>query len=177
MVNETSPGTVIPHRFLPVINHMPGKVCLARVPRGCRPGEAMGLTDLPILSMLRMRMDWAQTRQRVLSENVANADTPNFRPRDMVPLKFEPPGEHSVAGVPAVTLVRTEAGHVAGLGGDPIFHATADGEFGVRTTGNAVNLEQEMMKVAANTMDYQAVTALYTRSLNLLKTALGRSSG
>ena len=35
----------------------------------------------------------------------------------------------------------------------------------MRPTGNAVNLEDEMMKVAANQMDYQAVTALYTRSL------------
>ena len=34
-----------------------------------------------------------------------------------------------------------------------------------------------MMKVAANQMDYQAVAALYTRSLNLLKTALGRQTG
>ncbi len=45
----------------------------------------------------------------------------------------------------------------------------------MRPTGNAVNLEEEMMKVAANQMDYQAVTALYTRSLSLIKTALGKS--
>ena len=44
----------------------------------------------------------------------------------------------------------------------------------MRPTGNSVNLEQEMMKVAANQMDYQAVTALYTRSLSLLKTAIGK---
>ena len=31
-----------------------------------------------------------------------------------------------------------------------------------------------MMKVAYNQMDYQAVTALYTRSLKLLKTAIGK---
>ena len=35
----------------------------------------------------------------------------------------------------------------------------------MRPTGNAVNLEDEMMKVAANQMDYQAATTLYTRSL------------
>ena len=44
----------------------------------------------------------------------------------------------------------------------------------VRPAGNAVNLEEEMMKVAANQMDFQAATALYTRSLNLIKTALGK---
>ena len=138
----------------------------------------MGLTDLPILSMLRTRLEWAQERQRVLAENVANADTPNFRPRDLAPLKFPAPTDVATAGIPNVTLVRTEAGHIAGLGGsDPAFRSTGDVNYEVQPTGNAVNLEQEMMKVAANTMDYQAVTALYTRSLNMLKTALGKSNG
>ena len=44
----------------------------------------------------------------------------------------------------------------------------------MRPAGNAVNLEEEMMKVAANQMDFQTATALYTRSLNLIKTALGK---
>jgi len=41
-------------------------------------------------------------------------------------------------------------------------------------TGNGVSLEDEMMKVAGNQMDFQAATALYTRGLGLIKTALGR---
>ena len=45
----------------------------------------MPITDIPILSMLRTRMEWHQERQRVLAENVANADTPNYRPRDLAP--------------------------------------------------------------------------------------------
>ena len=52
--------------------------------------------------------------------------------------------------------------------------STSKGNFDVRPTGNAVNLEDEMMKVAGNQMDYQVATALYTRSLNLIKTALGK---
>ena len=36
----------------------------------------MPISDVPILSMLRTKMHWHQERQRVLSENVANADTP-----------------------------------------------------------------------------------------------------
>ena len=44
----------------------------------------------------------------------------------------------------------------------------------MRPAGNAVNLEDEMIKVAANQMDYQAATSLYTRSLGLFKTALGK---
>lgn len=136
----------------------------------------MGLTDIPIFSMLRTRMQWAQERQRLLAENVANADTPSFRPRDLAPLKFN--AESALAGdsLPGVTLARTEPGHIAGFGaGDPTFRPVSNGDFGTQTSGNGVNLEQEMMKVAANTMDYQAVSALYTRSLSLLKTAIDKN--
>ncbi len=48
----------------------------------------MAISDLPIFSMLRTRMNWHQERQRLLAENVANADTPGFRPRDLAPLDF-----------------------------------------------------------------------------------------
>jgi len=45
----------------------------------------MPISDIPILTMLRTRMQWHQERQRVLAENVANADTPNYRARDLAP--------------------------------------------------------------------------------------------
>ena len=48
----------------------------------------MAISDLPIFSMLRTRMNWHQERQRLLAENVANADTPQYRPRDLAPLDF-----------------------------------------------------------------------------------------
>ena len=49
----------------------------------------MAIGDIPILSMLRTRLDWAQSRQRVLAENVSNSDTPKFRGHDLAPLKFD----------------------------------------------------------------------------------------
>ena len=48
----------------------------------------MAIPDLPILSMLRTRMQWHQERQRVLAENVANAETPRYRARDLAPPNF-----------------------------------------------------------------------------------------
>ena len=133
----------------------------------------MAITDIPILSMLRTRLQWSQERQRVLAENVANADTPSYRARDLAPPKFEAP---TAAPVTTVSLTRTANGHIAGIGQNASpFRTQSEGDYEVRPTGNAVNLEQEMMKVAANQMDYQAVTALYTRSLSLIKTALGKN--
>ena len=134
----------------------------------------MAITDIPILSMLRTRLQWAQERQRVLAENVANSDTPNYRGRDLTAPKFEDPTQVTPAAVSNVSLTRTSDGHIGGLGLSGSAFRTENSNYEVLPTGNAVNLEDEMMKVAATQMDYQAATALYTRSLNLLKIALGK---
>ena len=136
----------------------------------------MAITDVPILSMLRAKLNWNQERQKVLAENDANSDTPNFRERDLVPPKFPEPGVITAQAVAPVRLATTEGAHIGGMsmsGG--AFRSESKGNYEVRPTGNSVNLEDEMMKVAANQMDYQAATALYSRSLNLLKTAIGRN--
>jgi len=133
----------------------------------------MPVSDIPILAMLRTRMAWHQERQRVLADNIANADTPKFKPRDLVPPDF---GRTAPAAGP-VALVRTEPMHlsVPGAGGGSQFAADRRGRYEVHPTGNAVSLEEEMMKVAANQMDYQMVTTLYSRGLGLIKSALGKA--
>ena len=119
--------------------------------------------------MLRTRMQWHQERQKILADNVANSDTPNFRPRDLVEPKFDAFGPT----VPGVSLMRTAASHQAGAESTSTF-ARTEGGFQIRPAGNAVNLEDEMMKVANNQMDFQAATGLYTKSLGLIKLAVGR---
>ena len=129
----------------------------------------MAITDLPLFSMLRSRMHWGQERQRVLAENVANADTPNYRPHDLAPPKFD--RREVTAGL---TLSRTEPGHIALSADSQSRFAAQRAGYEIRPAGNAVNLEDEMIKVAANQMDFQQAATLYTRSLALLKTAVGR---
>jgi len=130
----------------------------------------MPISDFPIFSMLRTKLQWHQERQRLLAENVANAETPEFKPSDLAPPTFEAPA----SGVAPVTLRRTSPAHLAGADGTRDFASRAAHDFEVVPTGNGVSLEDEMMKVAGNQMDFQAATALYTRGLGLIKTAIGR---
>ena len=133
----------------------------------------MAFADIPIFSMLKTRLSWHQERQRVLAENVANADSTEYRPKDLAPLKFD----RMVAAAQSsqVTLARSDGGHINGMGSAATkFSTESKGNYEVRPTGNAVSLEDEMMKAASNQMDFQAATALYTRSLSLIKTALGK---
>ena len=132
----------------------------------------MPVSDIPILAMLRTRMAWHQERQRVLADNIANADTPKFKPRDLAPPDFR----RAAPAAGPVALVRTETMHLSasGAGGGSQFAADKRGQYEVHPTGNAVSLEEEMMKVAANQMDYQMATTLYSRGLGLIKSALGK---
>ena len=128
----------------------------------------MSISDIPILSMLRTRMQWHQERQEVLAENVANADTPNYRPRDLAPPDFQ-----SALQTASLALTTTEPGHISASGGSG--SAFADGKdphYEVRPRGNAVTHEDEMLKLASNQMDYDAVTSMYTHSIGLIKMAV-----
>jgi flagellar basal-body rod protein FlgB len=129
----------------------------------------MAVSDLPIFAMLRTKMHWHQERQRVLAENVANADLPKFKPSDLAPPDFDSSEPGNVA------MLQTNHAHLAGFdSGAGAFQRQHPHDFEVVPSGNGVNLEDEMLKVASNQMDYQAATALYTRGLGLIKTALGK---
>ena len=130
----------------------------------------MPISDIPLFSMLRTKLHWNQERQRLLAENVANADTPEFRPSDLAAPKFDA----SVPGVAPLTLLRTNPAHLVSAESTAAFDLQRGNQFEVVPTGNAVNLEDEMLKVAANQMDFQAASALYGRGLGLIKTAIGK---
>ncbi len=135
----------------------------------------MAINDLPILSALRTKMQWHQERQRVLAENISNANTPNFRPSDLVEPKFDTKGANLSGGMGSLAMMRTSSTHIAVSGSGQSFQGDG-GKSGFLTkpAGNAVNLEDQMLKVSANQMDYAAATSLYSRSLGLLKTAIGK---
>lgn len=135
----------------------------------------MAINDLPILSALRTKMQWHQERQRVLAENVSNANTPNFKPSDLVEPKFDSKGSNVGGTMGSLAMMRTSATHLGAVGGAPSFRGDGGiSGFLTKPAGNAVNLEDQMLKVSANQMDYAAATSLYTRSLGMLKTAIGK---
>jgi flagellar basal-body rod protein FlgB len=134
----------------------------------------MSINDLPTLSVLRTKMQWHQERQRVLAENVSNSDTPNFKPRDLVEPKFDGNGASPAGAVGSLAMMRTSGSHIAPPAGGPSFAKNGNGSFQTRPAGNSVNLEDQMLKVSANQMDYAAVSSLYSKSLHLLKVAIGK---
>jgi flagellar basal-body rod protein FlgB len=142
----------------------------------------MAIGDLPIFEMMKQKMHWLAARQQVLSQNVANADTPGYTARDLKELDF---GAMVKRAGPMLKPAATQAAHigspVAGAGHGLHAGQAKGGEvikkpdFETSPTGNSVVLEDQMIKVAETQMDYQTVTGLYSKSLGLIKIALGRS--
>ena len=131
----------------------------------------MAVTELPLFSMLKTRMRWLETRQRLLAENVANAETPGYRGRDLKAPDFT----RQLQAATSVQMASTNTGHLAGITqGDPRFEADRSQAFEVTPRGNSVSLEEEMMRIAQNQIDHQTATTLYSRSLGLIKTAIGK---
>lgn len=129
-----------------------------------------------LFALLSRRAAWLGSRQGVLAQNIANADTPGYRPLDLVPF------EQTLArGEPAPFpgLGRTNARHLAGrapaFGAEPAAKRT--GAYEIAPSGNAVVLEEQMEKLARTQLDHQLATSLYGRHIALLKTALGTATG
>ena len=131
----------------------------------------MDLHDLPFLSLLRERMTWLNQRQDVLSQNVANADTPRYVARDLKPLDFDRMMGEASSGTKMMT---TNARHIAISsvhGGKFEDHETPDQESD--PNGNAVSLEVEMIKVADTQAQYAAAANIYSKAVRMMKTAIG----
>ncbi len=135
----------------------------------------MGLMDMPVFSALTDKMRWHQTRQGLLAENVANAETPGYRGRDLK--QYDYAARAGAGSMASVTTSATQPMHfsVSSQGGGP-FDAQRMANFEITPEGNGVTLEDEMMKVTTNMMDYQAATTLYQKSVRILRVALGKNA-
>jgi len=126
--------------------------------------------NLTVLGMARKAMDWVAHRQQVLSENIANADSPGYLPSDLKPLNFKNV-LHDTAQ-PAVLPVQTDPRHIVPKLTDPNVVEVQKTDYESSPNGNAVILEEQMNKVGDSKAMYEQVTALFQKNVSLLRTAI-----
>jgi flagellar basal-body rod protein FlgB len=140
----------------------------------------MDITDVPILSMLKSRLGYLSDRQRVIAENVANADTPGYTARDLKAFSFQAQMQAATtagASAPAGAMAVTQSGHMQapgakrGLGGG-LVKTVKSPDSEETLDGNGVVLEDQMVKLTDTRMEYDAAIGVYQQALGLLKTAL-----
>src|SRR5215469_2342577 len=130
----------------------------------------MDSARINLLDLAQQRMAWADERQTVLAQNIANANTPGYKPHDLRPFA------EALANAGAVAPVRTDPNHLAGT-----LPAQTPGEVLDRThmksaDGNAVSLDEQLVKVADTETTHALVTTIYKAYLGMFNTALGRTS-
>jgi len=144
----------------------------------------MDLTKIPLMAALKSRMQWLGENQRVLAENIANADTPGYRPKALEAQDFSAlvdavSGPQRPAAPARVAVAATDPRHFGVSAAErPPARTEAAGFDHADPNGNAVDLEKQLLGVAQTQMEYGLMTDLYRKHSSLLRTALsGSGSG
>lgn len=107
-------------------------------------------------------------RHSVLAGNVANVDTPDFRPLDL---------ERSPASVRGGSLDTSDPRHLSLSSTDGVSFFFDDANATPSMDGNTVNLERELAKVDANRVRYGVNSRLVTKRLAALRYAASDGIG
>jgi flagellar basal-body rod protein FlgB len=126
-----------------------------------------GVNDVPTVDLLAVSMRLLERNNRFLSNNIANIDTPNFRPSHVdfhESLKLALRDERLTSGTAGVA------------GGERAKLRIVLEEDGLeaRNDGNTVDIESEMARLAANTGKYGLYASLLTKKFEMTKEMLTR---
>src|SRR5690606_345977 len=126
----------------------------------------MSMGNLALFQGMKQKMDWLTQRHTVLAENIANADTPGYRSRDLKPLDFRA----MVKEAPRVNMIATTGSHLAGIRREPEFRVNqerAKSAYEISINQNAVSLENQLTNVSQNQADYRLASSLYRQNVTL----------
>lgn len=116
-------------------------------------------------------LDYHMTRHNVLASNVANAETPGFRPFELL----REVDKESPATLP---MAVTAEGHVGpAAAGAPDYEAREDRAVQPGANGNSVSLEHEMSKLAANDIRFEGAVKIVSQQLAMLRYAANDGTG
>ncbi|MCC7284428.1 MAG: flagellar biosynthesis protein FlgB [Acetobacteraceae bacterium] len=125
----------------------------------------MDPSRLALFDLADRRLAWIGRRQEVLAQNIANADTPGWKTRDLKPFA------ELLARGGGVAPWQTQPNHLAPR------HRADEGRklAGERAPdGNAVVLDAELGKIADAETAHSLVTGLYSKYLGMFRTVAGR---
>ena len=134
----------------------------------------MEVGNIPLMSMLKDRMAWLSRRQDILSQNVASADVPGYKPRELKAVDFEQ-SLKAASATSAGSLTVTNPHHINASRANDGYEVQDGADVESSPSGNSVSLEAQMIKVAETQAQFQAAANLYAKAIEMMKTAIGRS--
>lgn len=133
----------------------------------------MDFSKLTLFSIVKNRLNWLSQRQEVLAQNIANSDTPKYRPKDLKTYNF---GDLVRRENMQLTLKTSSPNHLQGIRRRIVDYSSEVERrpFETSPNGNAVVLEEQMAKVSETQIDYRFTTQIYKKQLAMIKLAIGR---
>ncbi len=142
----------------------------------------MSMLNIPLFDAMGAKMTYLDRKNTVISENIANADMPGYRAKEMKAMDFGKvldrvmQDDTSKVTVDKVSMMTTNPKHL------PLPGMTADAKtiqsrmtYEVSPNENSVIIEEQMVKANEVQMDYSLMTNLLRKNMGMLYTALGRN--
>jgi flagellar basal-body rod protein FlgB len=134
------------------------------------------LSGIDLFQVAGDRMRYLTERQSLIARNIANADTPGYKAQDLVPfVPATPAGGPTSSGVSPVVLTQTNTAHLQ-LEAGAVAHqqpvATQADYGGEKPSGNTVSVEEQMIKQADVSNAFAMASAVYAKSISIMKTAV-----
>ena len=121
-----------------------------------------------IMRMAQELASHSSARQAEIARNVANADTPDYRARDLADFA-------SVWSADQGARMRvTRPEHVAAMGASPALETVIDARSEPSPNGNSVSLETEMVKATEVRHTHDLALTVYKSSLDMMRMVVGR---
>lgn len=139
----------------------------------------MGISISRAHDLMQSAMDYRAARQDMIAGNIANADTPFYRPRD---IRFEEVLKQKSASLFAdkgetLSMSRTNGAHLSGVDTGASSKPTTffrDGHM-ARNDGNSVDLDVETTEMAKNSTMFNALTAALKKDSAIFKSVIDAS--
>lgn len=127
-------------------------------------------TDNAIRSA-KLALDGLSMKQGVISNNIANVDTPGYRAQEV---DFDNVMKRALNNSSDLALAKTNSNHLGISNGKAIFRVQNTPGGISRADGNNVDIDTELMEMSLTGIQYQAVSQELSKKLTLLKTIASR---
>jgi flagellar basal-body rod protein FlgB len=128
----------------------------------------MDPTQIPLFDLAEKRLTWTAQRQGVLAGNIANANTPGYRAKDLQSFASV------LSGAGTMAPAQTQPGHLAGTVPSGLASVSKAPPQVLSLDGNGVALDQQLTKVADTETTQSLVTQIWKAYVGMFNTALGR---
>ena len=131
-------------------------------------------------SILEKSLHYRKIRQDMIASNIANADTPYYRPKDIrfeEALEEEVNKKFNISNPLKLELARTNSGHMRGFDNKKeakaiIFYR--DGHL-ARNDANSVDIDVETTQMAKNNIAYNAAIQALRKDIDIFKAVIDSS--